>query len=421
MPTAIDPEEILRLYGALKERILAKDAEGTVRVYEELLRLGQPLSEIIAQGARVLDGPPAGPPDFPSEAFAGGTDATVRDEPPSPDSLRFKPTPERVVERTWASLAGRHGVSPDWAIDAAAPGEASPIAGDTETAAPGEALPVGGDTAASVAPVARPASRRGAMTPLSPIALLGFAACAIAAVAGIGALLLHPAAQKVTPGGPPAREAAVDVRAGTSPAVDAAATPSAEDAAASDAATGRVSTAEPGSAPATSADAPPPPAEPAPSVQPVHDATQPEVATTATVPPTVAEPAEPVPAVRPAPPAPALEAPSSAAAPAPKPPPDRPHLAAADIAALLARGDSLLGVGDIASARLFYERASDVGEGRAALRLGATYDPGFVDQVHLPHLNGDVAQALSWYRRARDLGESEAERWIQALESKSGR
>jgi hypothetical protein len=109
------------------------------------------------------------------------------------------------------------------------------------------------------------------------------------------------------------------------------------------------------------------------------------------------------------------------AAPAPQTPPDRPRLATANIAALLARGDTLLGVGDIISARLFYERASDAGNGRAALRLGATYDPGFLDQVHLPHMNGDVAQALSWYRRARDLGESEAERWIQGLESKSAR
>jgi uncharacterized protein len=217
------------------------------------------------------------------------------------------------------------------------------------------------------------------------------------------------------------RKAAVDVRAGTSPAADAAATPSTEGTAASDAATGWVSTAKPGPAPAVSADARPPPAEPAPSAQPVHEATQPEVAAAVAAPAPAGSPAEPVPAVRPAPPATAPEAPSSAAAPAPKPPPDRPYLAAADIAALLARGDGLLGVGDITSARLFYERASDAGDGRAALRLGATYDPGFRDRVHLPHLQGDVAQALSWYRHARDLGESEAELWIQGLETKSGR
>ncbi len=108
----------------------------------------------------------------------------------------------------------------------------------------------------------------------------------------------------------------------------------------------------------------------------------------------------------------------------PKISPDQSRLAAAEIAALLARGDSLLGVGDIASARLLYERAADAGDGRAALRLGATYDPGFLgllNRVHLPQAYGDAAQALSWYRRASDLGESEAERWIEGLETKSGR
>jgi TPR repeat protein len=132
-------------------------------------------------------------------------------------------------------------------------------------------------------------------------------------------------------------------------------------------------------------------------------------------------PGEPVPAMRPAPPVPAPQVPSSAASPVPKPPSDRPRLAAVETAALLARGDSLLGVGDIASARLFYERASDAGDGRAALRLGATYDPGFLDRAHLPHLQADVGQALSWYHRARDLGEGDAELWIQGLETKSGR
>jgi TPR repeat protein len=106
---------------------------------------------------------------------------------------------------------------------------------------------------------------------------------------------------------------------------------------------------------------------------------------------------------------------------APAKPKEKLGASTTEISALLARGDNLLGVGDIASARLFYERASDAGDGRAALRLGATYDPDFLDQAHLPHLQGNVALALSWYRRARDLGDSEAERWIKAIETKSGR
>jgi hypothetical protein len=84
------------------------------------------------------------------------------------------------------------------------------------------------------------------------------------------------------------------------------------------------------------------------------------------------------------------------------------RLPATEIAALLARGDALFARGDISSARLFYERAADAGEGRAALRLGHTYDPVFLDFAHLG-VRSDPTMAESWYRRARGLGETEAE------------
>jgi TPR repeat protein len=80
----------------------------------------------------------------------------------------------------------------------------------------------------------------------------------------------------------------------------------------------------------------------------------------------------------------------------------------ADTSMLLARGDSLLGMGDIASARLFYERAADTGDGQAALRLGETYDPAFLERARL-RVQGDRARAVLWYQRARELGASEAE------------
>ena len=58
-------------------------------------------------------------------------------------------------------------------------------------------------------------------------------------------------------------------------------------------------------------------------------------------------------------------------------------LAADEVKALLERGDSLIAKGDVASARLFYERAAEGGEGQAALRLGESYDPAFLARVHL--------------------------------------
>jgi hypothetical protein len=95
-----------------------------------------------------------------------------------------------------------------------------------------------------------------------------------------------------------------------------------------------------------------------------------------------------------------------------------PRLSAENVAALLTRGDALLSVGDVASARLFYERAVDAGGGLAAIRLGETFDPLFLDRVHLSGVRGDPSVALFWYRRARDLGAADAEVLLKALEAK---
>jgi uncharacterized membrane protein YfcA len=78
-------------------------------------------------------------------------------------------------------------------------------------------------------------------------------------------------------------------------------------------------------------------------------------------------------------------------------------------AALVTRGDGFLSNGDVVSARLFYERAAGAGDGPAALRLGETFDPAFLEKSHLRHVQGNSDTALSWYRRARDLGVGEAE------------
>ena len=85
-------------------------------------------------------------------------------------------------------------------------------------------------------------------------------------------------------------------------------------------------------------------------------------------------------------------------------------LMAAEIAELLARGDSFVVIGDIASARVFYQRAASAGDGRAALRMGTTFDPAFLRRAGLPRTFGDPAQARSWYRRASDLEDDKVKR-----------
>jgi hypothetical protein len=99
-------------------------------------------------------------------------------------------------------------------------------------------------------------------------------------------------------------------------------------------------------------------------------------------------------------------------------PPADATLSAAEISVLLTRGDKSLSSGDVASARLYYGRAASAGDGQAALRLGETFDPVFLEHAHLRSARGDLTAALSWYRRARDMGATEAEVLLNSLEAK---
>jgi hypothetical protein len=137
-----------------------------------------------------------------------------------------------------------------------------------------------------------------------------------------------------------------------------------------------------------------------------------------------AAPAVPTPA--PSPPGRTPEPSASVATPAapeaaatPRPPVQSPagqHPSPAELAGLVTRGDAFLSAGDIASARLFYERAADSGNGAAALRLGATFDPNFLGRAGVRGNRGDPAQAAAWYRRARDLGDAAAADRLKNLE-----
>jgi uncharacterized glyoxalase superfamily protein PhnB len=79
-----------------------------------------------------------------------------------------------------------------------------------------------------------------------------------------------------------------------------------------------------------------------------------------------------------------------------------------DGARYLARGRALLTTGDITSARLFLERASNAGLADAAMALAETYDPATVARLSAVGLVGDREQAKAWYRRAQVLGSSAA-------------
>jgi len=129
-------------------------------------------------------------------------------------------------------------------------------------------------------------------------------------------------------------------------------------------------------------------------------------------------PAAPTPMIPPAPGEAKSETDPNASTAAPIIPPADATLTAAEISTLLTLGDKSFSSGDVASARLYYGRAVNAGDGEAALRLGETFDPVFLEHAHLRSARGDLTTALSWYRKARDLGIGEAEVLLNSLEAK---
>jgi hypothetical protein len=77
---------------------------------------------------------------------------------------------------------------------------------------------------------------------------------------------------------------------------------------------------------------------------------------------------------------------------------------------LMERGLDLLKSGDIASARLLFQRLSNAGSADAALVLAATYDTRYLAQHSLIGVAGDGTKAHDWYQRASELGSIEAGR-----------
>lgn len=79
------------------------------------------------------------------------------------------------------------------------------------------------------------------------------------------------------------------------------------------------------------------------------------------------------------------------------------------------KGDQTLAEGDIAAARLLYQRAADQGLAAAAMALAATYDPSELARLGVRGLSADPATAKRWYERARELGAADAEARLRRL------
>jgi TPR repeat protein len=85
------------------------------------------------------------------------------------------------------------------------------------------------------------------------------------------------------------------------------------------------------------------------------------------------------------------------------------------VEALLARGDDMLATGDVSAARLFYQRAAELGSVAAATAVGQTYDPGILELLRVRGAPGDAQMAAEWYRKAIAAGDRQAEIRLKRL------
>jgi hypothetical protein len=91
------------------------------------------------------------------------------------------------------------------------------------------------------------------------------------------------------------------------------------------------------------------------------------------------------------------------------------QLGSDEVAALLKRGEGFIASGDLASARLVLQRAAEAGEAQAALSLAGTFDPIVLDKLGLQGQKADIEKARIWYQRAQELGSAAAPRRLQLL------
>jgi TPR repeat protein len=72
----------------------------------------------------------------------------------------------------------------------------------------------------------------------------------------------------------------------------------------------------------------------------------------------------------------------------------------------------------VASARLLFRRAADLGSADAAVQLGDTFDPERLRSLGVRGVSGDLQEAIRWYEKADELGASSAKARLMALSSR---
>lgn len=104
-------------------------------------------------------------------------------------------------------------------------------------------------------------------------------------------------------------------------------------------------------------------------------------------------------------------APSRASAGASQPP----QLPPEEEKAMLERALSILQNGDIAAARLLFQRLAEKGSARGALAMAKTYDPEVLTGMNVFGLVPEPKKAAKWYARAAEMGNEQARERLAKL------
>jgi hypothetical protein len=90
-------------------------------------------------------------------------------------------------------------------------------------------------------------------------------------------------------------------------------------------------------------------------------------------------------------------------------------LDAEQIKLLMKQGEQFIAAGDVVTARIAFQRAAEAGDAKAAVALGATYDPTVLAKLGVVGISADVAKARSWYEKAEKLGSPDAKQRLELL------
>jgi len=89
-----------------------------------------------------------------------------------------------------------------------------------------------------------------------------------------------------------------------------------------------------------------------------------------------------------------------------------------EIKPLIDRGRQFFDAGDIAAARLLFNRAANAGDVTAAVAMGTTYDPVVLGSRGVRGILADPQKARTWYEKAAELGSAEGLRLLKALDGR---